>query len=363
MLKSRKAIMGAPLKFTGCRVERTEVPCTQVPVVQVGMPLVDLAQIFASHDSRHVLVQDKDELVGIVSINDLQQAIRSFSDEATAWHHRVVESLVVVHLNEQERSLRSGHGLVENVETAHAPLGDSSQQDSTDAPKTVETTDTQIEQLGDCISVTEGSDLIALLTNEDVLLSWNRLEPSLARAALDTLTQLPNRAHFERRFREEWERAARMKTSLGLLIIDVDEFKSINDEFGHLRGDMVLAAVAQCCQRQLRSYDLVARFAGDEFIAITCGCTLAAIENPIRRLQQATREMNLKFNEQEVSVSLSIGAAVIELPTGSDPTPLFEAADHCLYSAKRDGRARAYRTQLESDGSFTQETLLVDVET
>jgi diguanylate cyclase (GGDEF)-like protein len=319
------------------------------------MPLVDLAQVFASHESRHVLVQDDQELVGIISTDDLQQAIRTFSEDGTAWHQRVVESLVVIRLNEFDRPLRL------EPEDSDAKHDDAESRDDAidlDAPPIVDPSASHHGTIGDCILVTEGSDLIALLTNEDVLLSWNRLEPSLARAALDTLTQLPNRAHFERRFREEWERAARMKTSLGLLIIDVDRFKLINDEFGHLRGDMVLASVAQCCQRQLRSYDLVARFAGDEFIALTSGCTLESIEHPIRRLQQSTQELNLKFNQKHVPISLSIGAAVIDVPVGSDPTPLFEAADHCLYAAKREGRARAHTAQLNGDGSFANEAIL-----
>lgn len=344
--------MVAPLKFAGCRIERTELACAHVPVVSVGMPLVDLAQVFASHETRHVLIQDGDELVGVVSIEDLQQAIRGFSDETTAWHQRVVESLVTVRLNETDRPPQFAPSHDGSSELGHVPQPGSSHHESNRHTSSA-------QGFGDCISVTEGSDLIALLTNEDVLLSWNRLEPALARAALDTLTQLPNRAHFERRFREEWQRSVRMKTSLGLLIIDVDKFKSINDNFGHLRGDMVLAAVAQCCQRQLRSYDLVARYSGDEFIALTCGCTLESIEYPIRRLQQATQEMNLRFNDQHVPISLSIGAAVIDVPIGSDPTLLFEAADRCLYAAKREGRARAFRANLHSDGSFAEDALLV----
>jgi diguanylate cyclase (GGDEF)-like protein len=347
--------MEKPLEFAGCRIERTDLTCDQVPAVQIGMPLVDLAQVFASHETRHVLVQEGEEFVGIVSIDDLQQAMRSFGDEASAWHHRVVESLIVVRFNDFDRPLRietpedqNGEPQNEGGAKPFARIG--KQPDSVSS-----------RGMGECVSVTEGTDLIALLTNEDVLLSWNRMEPALARAALDTLTQLPNRAHFERRFREEWQRASRMKTSLGLLIIDVDKFKAINDKHGHLRGDMVLAAVAQCCQRQLRSYDSLARFAGDEFIALTSGCTLESIEQPIRRLQESTQDMNLQFNNQHVAISLSIGAAVINQPSGSDPTPLFEAADQCLFSAKRDGRARAYSTQLNPDGSHTQDARLVDI--
>jgi diguanylate cyclase len=190
------------------------------------------------------------------------------------------------------------------------------------------------------------------MTNEDVLLSWNRLEPALARAAMDALTSLPNRAHFERRFQEEWQRASRLGLTLGLLMIDVDHFKQVNDTFGHLRGDMVLAAVAQCCQKQLRSYDLVARFAGDEFVAVTCGCSVEDIDLPIRRLQDSIRSLNLQFDGNHVPTSLSIGASVVCSGLNNlKAEELLESADQCLYLAKRSGRNRAYRVELSGDGT------------
>jgi diguanylate cyclase (GGDEF)-like protein len=232
----------------------------QVPIVPAGTVLVELAQVFARHETQHVLVQEAaGGLLGIVSADDLQNAMRTTSDSGmTAWHHRTVESLISVTLELEDANSRKP--------SKNTPRSASDQ---------------------DCVSIRDGADLLALMTNEDVLLSWNRLEPALARAAMDALTSLPNRAHFERRFQEEWQRASRLGLTLGLLMIDVDHFKQVNDTFGHLRGDMVLAAVAQCCQKQLRSYDLVARFAGDEFVAVTCGCSVEDIDLPIRRLQDS----------------------------------------------------------------------------
>ena len=228
----------------------------QVPIVPAGTVLVELAQLFARHETQHVLVQDTSGgLLGIVSANDLQNAMRTTADSGlAAWHHRSVESLISVTLE----------------------LGDSA------SPKLPQPNHKSASEQ-DCVSIRDGADLVALMTDEDVLLSWNRLEPALARAATDALTSLPNRSHFDRRFQEEWQRAARLGLTLGLLIVDVDHFKQVNDTFGHLRGDMVLAAVAQCCQKQLRSYDLVARFAGDEFVAVTCGCSVDDCRIPSAR--------------------------------------------------------------------------------
>lgn len=211
----------------------------------------------------------------------------------------------------------------------------------------------------DFVSVSDGENLVALVSNDDVLFSWNRLEPALSSAATDPLTRLPNRTHFERRFHEEWHRASRLGFSLGLLIVDVDRFKEINDSFGHLRGDMALAAIAECCQRQLRSYDIVARYAGDEFVALTTGCQPEDIDLPIRRLQQAARDLQLESKGSPIPVSLSIGAAVLSpCPGELQPDMLFDAADHCLYLAKKSGRDRAFRTQMSADG-VTQDPIPV----
>lgn len=317
--------MDSRISGSASQLRDTGAELGQVPIVPTGTVLVDLAQVFARHETQHVLVQEPSGgLLGIVSADDLQDAMRTASEtELTAWHHRTVESLISVTL--------------ELDETSPKPRPADNRKPTTEL---------------DCVSIRDGADLLALMTNEDVLLSWNRLEPALARAATDALTSLPNRAHFERRFQEEWQRASRLGLTLGLLIIDVDHFKQVNDTFGHLRGDMVLAAVAQCCQKQLRSYDLVARFAGDEFVAVTCGCSLEDIDLPIRRLQESIRSLELQFNGELVPTSLSIGASVVcselsELAADD----LLESADQCLYRAKRAGRNRAYRVELFGDGN------------
>lgn len=315
------------MRFKESRVAGRETEPAAVPVVRKGSLLLDLAQVFARHESRHVLVQDDDgSLIGIISSENFRQAIRDFDNVAATWHQRVVESLISVPLELQEST---------GPTKPRQPR-----------PRVL-----------DCVEVHEGSDLVALLTSEDVLLSWNRLEPALQQVAIDTLTSLPNRAHFERRFQQEWQRAERLGLTLGVLIIDVDNFKQINDSFGHLRGDLVLAAVAECCQKQLRSYDVIARFAGDEFVALTCGCGADDIDLPIRRLLHATRSLNLRFDDQPIQSSLSIGAAVVSRGLdGLRPDRLLDAADQCLYAAKRSGRDRAYRVELFEDGSVSSKT-------
>lgn len=322
--RSRKTIaMADRMRFFDSRVTGRENALASVPVIARDAQLIDLAQVFARHECRHVLVQDDDgSLTGIISSDTFRQAIRDFDDVSASWHQRIVESLISVPL-----------------EVSETP-GDRA------TPNNIR------QRVVECVEVHEGSELVGLLTSEDVLLSWNRLEPALEQVATDTLTSLPNRAHFERRFQQEWQRAERLGLTLGVLIVDVDNFKQINDSFGHLRGDLVLAAVAECCQKQLRSYDVIARYAGDEFVALTCGCGADEIDLPIRRLLEATRRLNLQFDGRDIAASLSIGAAVA--CRGLDqlaPDALLDAADQCLYTAKHSGRDRAFRVELLENGT------------
>lgn len=313
--------MSRGMHFQSSRI-RVTGETQSVPVIAISANLLELAQTFASFFCPFVLVKNEaGSLVGVVSLSDFQQAIRTGSDaQNPVWHSRTVGSIVKVVLSEPQRDV------TQNTLGNLADL--------------------------DCVSVTEAGQLVAVMTNDDVLFSWNRLEPTLVRAAVDELTSLPNRGHFERRLEEEWQRAARQGLSLGVIIIDVDHFKQINDQYGHLQGDAVLMAVAQCCQRQLRSYDVVARFAGDEFIALTSGCSAEDFEMPIHRLQQAVRELHVNVGDASIVPSLSIGAALSMSGLQQlDPQQLIEAADQCLYLAKRRGRDRGFRTELFEDGS------------
>lgn len=335
------------IRYAASQLRPDEDRTVQAPIISRDSLLVGLAEVFARHESRHVLVEDSSgDLIGIVSEDDLRNAMRDISEtNSTAWHQRTVESLLAV--------------TFEDANSKSLPCSSLTERSGNSLRATTNHRDATVNEPVDFVSVSDGENLVALVSSEDVLFSWNRLEPALANAATDPLTRLPNRTHFERRFHEEWHRASRLGFSLGLLIVDVDRFKDINDSFGHLRGDMALAAIADCCQRQLRSYDIVARYAGDEFVALTSGCQPDEIDLPIRRLQQAARELQLKSNGVSIPVSLSIGAAILSPCLGElQPDMLFDAADHCLYLAKKAGRDRAFRTQLSADGT-TQDTVPV----
>jgi diguanylate cyclase (GGDEF)-like protein len=150
----------------------------------------------------------------------------------------------------------------------------------------------------------------------------------------DSLTGLANRAAFDERLDEELHRAWRHQRDLALLLADVDRFKSFNDEFGHLAGDVVLKRVAELLLDRSRSHDLVARFGGEEFAAILPDTD----REGAMILAERFRRVIETAPWQERPVTISIGAAVAsDLSTCRE---LIDRTDQALYAAKRQGRNR-----------------------
>lgn len=152
----------------------------------------------------------------------------------------------------------------------------------------------------------------------------------------DSLTELFNRRHLDKKIREEAHRASRQGYHLFLIVLDVDNFKSYNDEYGHLEGDKLLIKVAKILKSCTRAdVDLVFRHGGDEF----------AITSPYigpEQVAQVGERIITFFNEQEFgSTSLSLGAAEFIRGDGKfeeDIVSLFRRADQALYAAKNKGR-------------------------
>lgn len=197
-----------------------------------------------------------------------------------------------------------------------------------------------------CTVLIEGGRLIGVMTSDDLLLSWRAAESTLRTALVDAVTQLPNRLVFHQRLSEELERAQRIGHSIGVILVDVDHFKQINDEFGHASGDVVLQTVAKCLHTTMRSYDHVARYGGDEFAVICSGCRPGEIDLPLVRLQLAVEELRKTRSSVFENVTISIGAAVAHVPAViSQPQDLVDAADQCLYRAKGNGRNCAFKRE------------------
>jgi diguanylate cyclase (GGDEF)-like protein len=159
-------------------------------------------------------------------------------------------------------------------------------------------------------------------------------------AILDPLTGLLNRQGLERRFEELAEQARLMNAPVSVLMCDLDHFKAINDSHGHATGDAVLRDVAYELRKQLRSFELIYRIGGEEFLVVLPGATMPSALALGDKLCEATRHCG----SQGLSVTLSVGVATLR---GSDVSfrHMFEAADQALYCAKRDGRDRVASAQ------------------
>ena len=157
----------------------------------------------------------------------------------------------------------------------------------------------------------------------------------------DPVTGLPNRRDLERRLREEIDRADRATEPLGCLMIDVDHFKRVNDDFGHSAGDAVLGEVATAIQASLRSFDVVARFAGDEFVVLLPGAALEGARQVAEAICDVISTLAIAIGSKHtIRLSISVGAVSHDAGTTEDAHALLDRADAALLVAKRTGRNR-----------------------
>jgi diguanylate cyclase (GGDEF)-like protein/PAS domain S-box-containing protein len=151
----------------------------------------------------------------------------------------------------------------------------------------------------------------------------------------DVLTELPNRANFNKRLAA----STALKEGFALLFIDIDGFKPVNDNFGHDVGDMVLRAIAQRLHGVLASHDFVARLGGDEFVVILPGVEhVADVEKVALRILEKIGEP-MSFGGKDCKVGASIGGALYPI-NGQGEEALLNAADNAMYEAKRGGKNR-----------------------
>jgi diguanylate cyclase (GGDEF)-like protein len=158
----------------------------------------------------------------------------------------------------------------------------------------------------------------------------------------DALTGVWNRRHFDLRLDEELERSARFLEPFGLLLLDVDAFKPINDVYGHPAGDFVLVELARRLQDVTRSVDVVARFGGEEFALILPRTPLEGAMLVAEKIRTAVARVPFDALGQEIPVTVSVGAAAYP-DSGVDPRTLLAAADDALYEAKATGKNRVVR--------------------
>jgi two-component system cell cycle response regulator len=170
-------------------------------------------------------------------------------------------------------------------------------------------------------------------------------EQLLFQATHDLLTGVWNRGAILETLRRELDRATRSQTTTGLMMLDIDHFKAINDTYGHLVGDGVLKQVTQRIVHAVRGYDSVGRYGGEEFLIVLPGCGRDQIDQGAERVRSAVDGGPLLVDGVTITVTASIGAAVATGATVSD-LEILAAADAALYRAKRSGRNRTVLSDL-----------------
>jgi len=176
---------------------------------------------------------------------------------------------------------------------------------------------------------------------KDLLLLKN--EELRKMAITDGLSQLYNRRYFLELLEREFPRSQRYKLNLSCIMTDLDHFKNVNDQYGHLQGDHVIQRMGTIIKEEIREIDIPARYGGEEFIILLPETDERGTIAVAERLRKRTAAENFTRNEklrqtQEIHITISLGVAVFPHPTLIHPNDLIKTADDALYTAKRGGR-------------------------
>ena len=168
---------------------------------------------------------------------------------------------------------------------------------------------------------------------------WREAQAYAQAAVIDPVSGLFNRRYFQARLDEELHRGIRQLTSVALLMVDLDGFKSINDRFGHVAGDLVIRDISEILRRSVRIFDVCTRFGGEEFAVMMPGGTVESAGTIAERIRQRVEAYQRSDSDlSDLRVTASIGVAVS--PPGMAARELIERADRALYHAKKQGKNR-----------------------
>jgi len=157
----------------------------------------------------------------------------------------------------------------------------------------------------------------------------------------DALTRVYNRKYFTERLTAEVAYSRRHKVKLSVLLLDLDDFKKVNDTYGHLAGDMVLRLVSAQMQRLIRVEDLLARYGGEEFVILARSTGKTEAVRLAERIRDSIAQLDIPIGDRSIKVTLSMGVAALpDVAPDGGPTELIALADARLYRAKAEGKDR-----------------------
>jgi diguanylate cyclase (GGDEF)-like protein len=173
---------------------------------------------------------------------------------------------------------------------------------------------------------------------QDELKRSNELLKELSNT--DPLTRLYNRRYLSQTLRIELERSRRYGEQVSLVMLDIDNFKKINDEYGHQNGDIILMEIAETIREGRRCYDIAARFGGEEFLLVLPGTSLEGGVKVAERIRGKVQSLSFKPPLDTLTVTISLGVATFPSAQADDEDSLIRAADEALYRAKQSGKNR-----------------------
>lgn len=157
-------------------------------------------------------------------------------------------------------------------------------------------------------------------------------------ALTDPMTGLQNRRYFDDALAQYMDEFSRIERPLGIMIVDIDHFKSINDTHGHDVGDEVIKGLANTIREYTRYHDIAARIGGEEFAVVAPNVTLKDLDKLANRLRLAASDLVFNVGNVRLRITISVGIAIWDGKEGG--TALYKRADSNLYNAKRSGRNR-----------------------
>src|SRR5690554_623577 len=202
--------------------------------------------------------------------------------------------------------------------------------------------------------ITLGTETILRFTYQDEV--DQAFQKRLLDAAInDGLTGMRNRAYFDQKIRAEFDYAARYNATLSLIIFDIDYFKQVNDTYGHVAGDAVLAHLGACMLEAVREEDFLARYGGEEFAMICRELSAEQGFQAAERLRKIVDEEVFKYGDVEIELTVSAGVASYPELAAKTHREFIAAADEALYRAKSVGRNRTLLAAAHQPGADNAE--------
>ena len=184
--------------------------------------------------------------------------------------------------------------------------------------------------------------LLATIGNQVsvAVLNAKLYEKTLELAQMDGLTGLANRRYFMERLKQEVDRAERYQTSLSVIMLDLDKFKTFNDTYGHLKGDELLKAFSAMVKNTVRATDIAGRYGGEEFCVALPNTSVKGAQVIAERIRKAMEEIRIPIKDGEPPAGRTLSIGIAEFSSGDSLEQLLARADAALYRAKSGGRNR-----------------------